>query len=417
MTTLPLGTDAYNRRSAREPEVKVINRFMEKAPTNLREHIALIARFGTDTLTYFTPDTSEGKTRGYFSKIGMFNSDLFVVSGKNLWRYDGTTHTQIAGEIGLTGDPKVTWTVGDDFERLWITDGLILQYYGGPTAATGTLTDDGSATFSTSDRVVINGVYYGWNASVDTGDTDGTSANPFWADPGSDPMAAMALMLNGAGEPGVDYSTSVTTQNVDVFATSDTTTLDLEAREAGSDGNSITTTVSGTGLSFGEATLTGGGVHTLHGVEMPDGVGTSCLSSLNSYVLVGVANSQRFYFIEPGATEVEALNYFTKEAQPDPIIDILTVGDTLVLFGAGSIEFWAGQANSAAPFAQIAGRAMSRGIVAGTAVVINESLLVFVGNDKKVYTFGGGNGLAPISNHGIEERIRRQIRREQGLTT
>ena len=68
MVTLPLGVGAYERNYAGEPEVKLVNRFLEVAPTNLRERIALLSRPGTNQLDAF----GSGPIRGNYSKPGLF---------------------------------------------------------------------------------------------------------------------------------------------------------------------------------------------------------------------------------------------------------------------------------------------------------------------------------------------------------
>ncbi|MGH7486029.1 MAG: hypothetical protein ACREMY_10580, partial [bacterium] len=207
MTTLPLGVGAYKRETAGEPEVKLVNRFFEQSPVNLRERYALISRSGTVLLRAFLPDTVTGLLRGLYSKIGVFFSQLFVVSGKNIYRYKPTGETiHIQGEIRGTGRPSVTYAKGPGYERIFIADGLLLNYYDGGTHAVGTLTKTGAIT---TQIVEIGGTYYAWNAIVDFGPPDGTLAFPWLANPGSDPMTALADMLNFDGIPGVDFSTAL----------------------------------------------------------------------------------------------------------------------------------------------------------------------------------------------------------------
>ena len=73
------------------------------------------------------------------------------------------------------------------------------------------------------------------------------------------------------------------------------------ARDRGTGGNSITTTETGANLSWGAVTLEGGGAQALNGVVTPDDVGIISLATLASFVIAVVVNSQRFYWIQPGA--------------------------------------------------------------------------------------------------------------------
>lgn len=419
MTTLPLGYGAYKRAAGGFPEVKLINRFLESAPTNLKEKVALIARPGTNLLERFPPDTDTGRIRGVYSEAGTFNGDLFVVSGQNLYRYDGSVRTLIGGEIKGDGRPSVAFDKGAGYERLFIADGVLLNYYGGGTHATAVLTDDGSATY-TGAVIAIGGVYYGWTeGDVDDGPPDGTSGAPFLCRTGSgaaEALSNMAAMLNFDGTPGTDFSSTLSGPNtlVTAEANTDDGTLTLTARVETAAGNNITVSVSGDEhLSWDGATLSGGGSHSLHGIPMPGGLPAKLCASLNHYIWIGVADSQRFYWIKPGETSIDPLLFAEAESSPDPVHGLERVGDTMVVLGAASTEFWAATGDANIPFAPIQGRTLSRGVVEGTAVAVDERTIILVGDDGKVYAISG----APqrISDHSIEERIRRQLRREAGL--
>jgi len=290
MVNIPLGKNAYKRAYAGEPEIVLLNRFLEKDPTNLVEGTALLSRPGSDALV----QCAGGTIRGNYSKQGMFNGDLLTVSGHNLWRVASTTGvaTQITGTIAGDTNPYLTWMKGIGYEYMFISDGATLQY-----------------------------------AAV---------------------------------------------------------------------GDTALTTV--TGMDVG---------------ELP-----KALASVSGFVLVSVADSQKVYFLEPGTTTIDPLNFFEKESAPDAVLDMLTVGDQTLIMGNGSTENWYATGDFNAPFAPIQGRVYQRGIVEGTPVLVDDAC-VLVGNDLKVYLVGeggeGGYGVQRISTNGIEERIRTQIRREQGL--
>lgn len=415
MTSLPLGVGAYTRKFAGEVEVQLVNRFVEKNPTNLKEHVALLARPGNHLLQQF----SGGKVRNTVSKTGLFNSDLFVCVGENLWRYDGTTKTQITGTISGTDAPRFTWMKGEGYEYLFVSDGTHLFYYAGAGHAIGTLTYDGSGTF-TSDKVVINGVNYSWGTNVTDPLQDGTSAHPFLCVPNAHPLTDMANMLNFIGTPGVDFSDRLIAPNLDVSAVADATTfttLVVTARAEGTAGNAVTTALgsgSSGNLSWGDVHLNGGGVNVLHQVPVPDAVDILALASLAGFVIVAVGGTQKMFFLRPGSTSIDALDFFEKEQNPDPVADLATVGDVLVVAGYGSTEYWAATGDSDNPFAPVQGRANARGIVPGTLVVVDDTTYIAVGNDLRVYSFSPSP--MPISDNGMEEHIRVQLRREAGVS-
>lgn len=415
MPILPLGLGAYKRQFAREPEIRLENRYVEAAPTNLKEHTALIGRAGTAFLATFAPGVADGKLRGFYSKAGLLNGDLFVAAGQNFWRFDGTTKTQIAGTLHGTDAPRVTWSKGIGYEYLFIADGTALYYYGGGTKAKGILTSDGTANLAAV--VEIGGVYYTWTGSLTDPLADGTAAHPWIVKPGADvasDLANLAATLNYDGVPGTDFSSTLGGASLTVTAVSDATTLTATYLTNSAAGNTVSTTVSGAHLTWGGATLAGGGVHALLQIAVPGGQAIESLASLAGYVLASVGGTQKFYFIPPGDTTIDALSFAEKESAPDPIIDMAALGDVLILAGAGSIEFWNATGDSKNPFAPIIGRTMSRGIVPGSLVVVDEGTFIMVGNDWRVYSVGASP--TPISDHGIEERIRVQLRREAGLT-
>jgi hypothetical protein len=290
MTTIPLGVGAYKRTFAGEPEIRLENRFVEKAPTNLREHTTLLGRAGTDTLSTF----AGGRIRGTYSKAGLFNGDLFVVSGPNLWRYssDGT-RVQIPGVVSGSANPYVTWMKGLGYEYLFIADGTLFQYY-----------------------------------------------------PGFGPL----LLVTGAGPSEVIKS----------------------------------------------------------------------LATVSGYVLASVGFTQKFYWLNPGTVVIDPLNFAEKESNPDNIVDMHTVGDFVLITGEASTENWYATGDFALPFAPVEGRVYRRGAIEGTPVVMKDSVIL-VGDDCVVYEIGYSSGAEAqwgvhrISDHGIEERIRTQVRRLQGL--
>lgn len=411
MTTLPLGIGAYKREFAGEVIIQLVNRFVEKNPVNLEEHVALLARPGNHFLKAFPG----GRIRANIAKRGLFLSDLFVVGGPNLYRFDGTTRTQITGEIAGVDAPRYAWMKGEGYEILFISDGTHLFYYKGAGNATGVLTYDGSGSFTT-DKVIINGVYYSWGSGVTDPLADGSAAHPFVAVAHANPLADMANMLEFNGVPGVDFSDTLTTPNLSVSAVGNGTTLTLTARVEGTAGNAITTTLGGGSsgnLSWAAVTLTGGGTHSLHQVPVPGAVNILALTSLAGFVLVAVGGTQKCFFIRPGEHTINAIDFFEKEQNPDPVVDLATVGDVAVIAGEGSTEYWSATGDDTNPFAPIQGRANARGIVPGTLVVVDDTSYIAVGNDLKVYSFSPSPQV--ISDHGIDERIRVQLRREANL--
>lgn len=423
MTSVPLGIGAYKRTFAGEPEVRLENRYAEKDPSNLREHMTLIGRAGSNNIK----NLAGGTNRGNYSLDGLFNGDLFVVQGHNLWRVSNTTSTQITGTITGDGFPYVTWMKGIGYEFLFISDGATLQYYSEHAQGVWTLVGN----IQEGMVIRIDATYYGWSATVDHGAPAGTVTNPYWAllaAGGVDTfannvqsLANMVLAVMAGGVPGADYSSAIPGTNVDVSLTSTETTLTAISVLSTAAGNAIVTTtpVDGGGSgSWGAATLTGGGGTVLRTVTGPGPVEVvKAVATVSGYVMVSVGNTQKFYWINPGEVVIDPLNFAEKESNPDNILDMLCVGDQVLITGNGSSENWYATGNADAPFAPVEGRVYARGVIEGTPVVVNDGVCL-VGDDGIVYQVGyksGGEspwGVHRISNHAIEERVRVQLRRE-----
>lgn len=427
MTAVPLGRGAYKRLYAGSPEIKLLNRWLEPNPANLVENTAVLARPGTTPTLTFDPGedfTGVGPMRGNYVLNGLFDDAMFVVCGTNLYRVaTDMTKTHIAGVIQGNAHPETAWQKGIGYERLWIADGLLLQFYQGTSHSNVDMTFTGSVTPGTT-VFEVGGTYYGFGTTFSPSDA-GTSSNPFIIDPKTSVLDQIVKAVLNAGVPGDDYSDTIGGPNSLVSASvsnTDPTILTFTALLPGVGGDTITSTAVGPGLTFAHPTLTNGGIEVLQGCEIPDGQTALSLAQVSGYVLVSISNSQKFYWINPGETTIDPLNFASKESSPDNIIAMRTLGDQVGIIGEKSFENWYATGNNDAPFAPIEGRVYARGVYPGTACVVDDSILL-VGDDGRVYGIGYqsgdatdiGWGVTRISNNGIEERVRRQIRREQGL--
>lgn len=424
MVTVPLGLSAYRRDTAGAPEIRLENRYLEKMPTNLREHVAVIGRPGYAQLVA----AAGGGNRGCFFKSGLFNSDLFVVQGSTLYRINAAgVATAVTGIVAGTGWVYMTWMKGIGYELLWVSDGASLQYYTAHAMGTLTLAEGAAPPYITNQVIQIGTVYYGWGTNLSTGTDDGTLAHPYLAlkDPSgidANSLQNMVDLLNFAGNgPGLSYSSTLTGPSATVTATkpSDTKiTLTAIANDATGDITSLVT--SGSFLTWSGATLTGGGGNALQSTAMGvAGEAPLALANQSSYVLVGVANSQKFEWINPGEVTIDPLNFAEKESNPDNILDMLSIGDQVVIAGAESTENWYATGNFNAPFAPQEGRVYARGVIQGTLTAVNDDT-VLVGNDGVVYAIGykfgttAQWGVHRISDNAVEERIRIQLNLEDG---
>ena len=157
------------------------------------------------------------------------------------------------------------------------------------------------------------------------------------------------------------------------------------------------------------------GTAALASIATPDGIPMRSLDVFNQYVLCVQNQSDRFYWIQPGAVTIDPLDFATAERFPDEIRQVRVVGDEFWLLGDRSIEVWRATGDGDAPFQRIEGRAFNFGIFDGTGVRMKDTSIITVASDGTVYSIAGQP--TPISNPAIAEQTRNAIlaAKEAGL--
>lgn len=190
----------------------------------------------------------------------------------------------------------------------------------------------------------------------------------------------------------------------------------IRAIEVGAAFNSVVTTETGAAISWVDGgTLTGGGTNQVYQVQMPDGVGAIDVATVASYVIVIPTQSDgyqgKFYWIPPGETTVDPLDFATAESAPDGLNGVEAFGDQFWLTGESTTEVWFPSGDPNAPMQRLRGVVFDRGAWQDTAVAINETLVI-VDADGGVFLIRGG---APqrVSRPDIEEQIRKAIASQQ----
>lgn len=416
MQDLPIFPSDYRRGVAKNPIIPMVNRFVEANPALNDTQGSFIARPG---LRKFA-EVGTGPIRATYSSAGAFNSDLFAVSGTELYRIDSITGTgTLLGVLGTNpiGDVSMAATspIGTEVPSyLFLAEGGVLWYYTDNGHARGQLQATGA--IANGDQVRIDNTYYQWtNGSVDAGTPAGTAGSPWLVALGTTNAEAITNLyeaINAQGAPGTSYSTALTrhpTVEGIQFAPND---LFVQAISAGPLGNGIVTTETGANLTWGGGTLAGGGSDQLAQVSMPDDAGAISVSYINSFVIVvpvqedSFGTKGRFYWIEPGERRVDPLNFANAERSPDRINQVITFGDMFWLFGDTTTEPWVTTGSQAAPMQRFQGILFDRGSWEGTAVKIRDSMIVV---DEEGGVFVINNGQRRVSNPAIEERIRRSI--------
>jgi hypothetical protein len=148
------------------------------------------------------------------------------------------------------------------------------------------------------------------------------------------------------------------------------------------------------------------GTAALTPITTPDSLPMISLDIFNSYVMCVQNNSDRFYWIQPGAVVIDPLDFATAERYPDHVNQVRVVGDEFWLLGEKTNEVWRATGSADAPFMRSEGRLFDRGTWGGTAVRVQDSVIV-VGEDGSLIEVAGGP--KPIGDPSVSERIRNAI--------
>lgn len=413
---LAFNSTDFDRRVADSADLILKNRYFEENPSLNEDGSTLLSRPGMRRLT----TVGEGPIRGMKSEPGSFTGDLFVASGEGLYRIDNTldstlVYSGLADPIRGSVSMAITAVIGEVPEFCFISDGSTLYVYTDNGFANGNL----SGSPQVNDVVRIGDVYYKFTSGdVNLNNPQGTLASPYLVLlGGTDTLAFLHLYeaINDTGNKGVDYSAN-TIENPFVIAyTVSSSVVNVRARDTGAEGNTIVTTETGAALTWSAGTLVGGGGPSITQVTMPDDIGVIDVAVTNSYVLVLPRQEDgyqgRFYWIEPGETTVDPLNYATAERSPDGIYGLQVFGDQFWLPGESTTEVWYVTGDPQSPMARLQGIVLDRGSWSNTSCAVHENMII-VDADGGVFMTGGG---APqrVSTPSIEEQIRKAISAQQ----
>jgi hypothetical protein len=407
---IPLARSDYFRGVAKEAHLITRNRYFEANPVLTEKQVALIARPALRRWLY----VGDGPIRGVYSQPGSFDDALFVVSGTEWWRVDkdGTKTLLQAGIRGGGASVSMAGTgfIGTTPEYMFMADGAILYLYVENGYALGTIT----GVPANNDVVRVDTIYYKFtNAGVNAGAPAGTLANPWLVALGASTAAAwqnLADAFGATGVAGTQYSTALTANAAIQVRSISGTSVSVRANAIGALGNAIITTETGAAIAWGAGTLAGGGNPSVTQVATPDDVGIISLGYLKSYIIAVPAQGQgingRFFWIEPGETTLDPLNFATAERAPDPIFAVVVFGDQFWLPGSNTTEVWYFTGNIDNPVLRLQGVTFDRGTWEGTALQVKESMII-ADSDGGVFQISGG--LKRISRPDIEERIRKAI--------
>lgn len=407
---IPLGRSDHNRTVAQTAAIQLLNRYYEDDPTNQKDQVALLVRPGKRK--WLTMATSP--QREVYSCPGSFDEALFDVSGNTVYRIDQDETVTSIGTLG-TSTGSVSMAATDT--TLFMADGAALKYYTDNSSATGTLTASGA--IASGDQVRIGSTYYQFTSGdVNTGSPAGSAGAPWLVALGSSIAQALQNLYDAianSGTAGTTYSLALSGHTEVAVNSVSSTALVIRSLEAGTGGNSVTTTETGANLAWGGGTLSGGGSTTFAAITVPDGDGIISVGVIAGYTICVVAQGQgkngRFYWIEPGELTIDPLNFATAERSPDPVHEVVVIGDLFWLPGTSTNEIWYLSGDGLAPFLRQQGRLFDRGTWPGTVLRIKDEMMC-VDSNGDVWRVGS----APIkvSTPGIAQRFREAINAERG---
>lgn len=137
------------------------------------------------------------------------------------------------------------------------------------------------------------------------------------------------------------------------------------------------------------------------------GAGASSVAYHRSYWLATEAGTDKVYFQVPGDTTWDALSFGSAEYDPDPIVAIRTLGDTIWLLGTTTLEGWTLTGNTTEPFiTPMGGLSFPIGCRTRNAAINCRGALIFVDDACMVRMTEGGEPII-ISDNGLSEQIRK----------
>ena len=407
---IPLSISDYDRRIAKEAPIRALNRYFEVNPVLNEGKSAMLARMGLRRFLHI----GDGPIRGIYSQPGSFGDALFAVSGDVLYRVATDLSVTTIGTIEGAGTGAVTMAatsnIGETPAFLFIASGGPLMCFTENGFSHGTV----SGTPDDGDVIQIGNVHYLFTSgSVDLGTPDGTSLNPWRVKFDLVPEAAwinFRAAIGANGTAGVQYSTALVAHPTVLVQTYTGGGTVIRAKVLGPAQDAIVTTSTGVAILWSAATLMGGGSPYLFQVNTPDDVNVISVGYVSSYVVVVPAQGQgingRFYWIKPGETTIDPLDFATAERSPDPITSVVVAGDQFWLPGTNTTEVWFFTGNPSSPVSRMQGVVYDRGCWEGTALQVKDSMIL-VDPEGAVYQVSGG--VTRISRPDIEERIRKAI--------
>jgi hypothetical protein len=121
-----------------------------------------------------------------------------------------------------------------------------------------------------------------------------------------------------------------------------------------------------------------------------------------SRVIVIDKGTGKIYWSDALVTILDPLNFATAENSPDKLKACLFQGDTLLLFGSETVEFWPISGDASVPFQPLVGRTFAVGIRDTGCATLFDGLFAWITNHNKI-CISDPDGV--VSSPGLEEKL------------
>jgi hypothetical protein len=125
------------------------------------------------------------------------------------------------------------------------------------------------------------------------------------------------------------------------------------------------------------------------------------------FVLVRKGTGQFFLSNLNAGAIYTATDIATAEGDPDNLVALISNRRELWLFGTETIEIWFNSGNVDFPFSRFEGGFIERGCAAAFSIAEDGNLVFWLGEDLIFYSADSYHTLVRISQHGIEEALRK----------
>lgn len=175
-------------------------------------------------------------------------------------------------------------------------------------------------------------------------------------------------------------------------------------------------TVTGTGPTSFAASATevvvtrGGAAYSYNGtnlaaISFPDGASVTAVAYLGGYFFFARAGGHKIYWSSSGdGRTIDGLDFVSAESEPDQLLDLRVVNDSLWALGQASGEVFQLTGDADAVISRVEGMLLKKGIIATGVAADLDNTLFWWGHDNMIYRAGQGVPQR-VSDNGIEEQL------------